>query len=80
MDRSFSYYFVRRRNRNYYADPFENRPTDVPMTALSNTIENNIIEIITDQKVEITAKPKSFYINWSVYLFCHKKLRCFLDI
>ncbi|MBP1221879.1 bestrophin family protein [Flavobacterium sp. 1355] len=44
-------------------DPFENRPTDVPMTALSNTIENNIMEIITDEKVEIMAKPKSFYIN-----------------
>lgn len=44
-------------------DPFENRPTDVPMTALSKTIENNIMEILTDEKVEIIAQPKSFYIN-----------------
>jgi hypothetical protein len=33
------------------------------MTALSNTIENNIMEIITDEKVELIAKPKSFYVN-----------------
>ncbi|MFB3390212.1 bestrophin family protein [Flavobacterium sp. LAR06] len=44
-------------------DPFENKPTDIPMTALSNTIENNIMEIITDQKTEVTANPNRFYIN-----------------
>ncbi|MCD0472681.1 bestrophin family protein [Flavobacterium sp. JAS] len=44
-------------------NPFENMPTDIPMTALSKTIENNIMEIITDQKTEIPANPNSFYIN-----------------
>lgn len=44
-------------------DPFENRPTDIPMTALSNTIENNIMEIITDQKTQVAASPNTFYIN-----------------
>lgn len=44
-------------------DPFENRPTDIPMTALCHTIENNIMEIISDKNIEIPAKKISYYIN-----------------
>ncbi|TAF63611.1 MAG: hydrogenase [Cytophagales bacterium] len=36
-------------------DPFENRPTDVPMTAICNTIERDLREML-DEK-ELPAKP-----------------------
>lgn len=43
-------------------DPFENAPTDIPMTSLAITIEINIKELIGDKNLPIHEKPKSFYI------------------
>lgn len=44
-------------------DPFENQPTDIPMTMLCNVIENNIAEIINDKNIEPTTITKSYYVN-----------------
>jgi putative membrane protein len=43
-------------------DPFENRPTDTPMTALALSIENSIMEIVGEPPVNEIAPPTSYYI------------------
>ena len=35
----------------YLQDPFENRASDIPMTALSRTIEINILQLLGDEHV-----------------------------
>lgn len=45
-------------------DPFENKPTDIPMTALCLVIENNISEMYNDKlKVLLLESNKSYYVN-----------------
>jgi len=44
-------------------DPFENSPTDVPMSALSALIENNIKEICSDTAIPPLAPDNYYYIN-----------------
>ena len=43
-------------------DPFENRPTDTPMTQLSKTIENTLMEIVGEPAVNKIEPPVSYYI------------------
>jgi putative membrane protein len=43
-------------------DPFENRPTDTPMTHLSKTIENTLMEIVDEPAVNKIEPPVSYYI------------------
>ncbi|GEP52655.1 hypothetical protein FNO01nite_33270 [Flavobacterium noncentrifugens] len=44
-------------------DPFENQPTDIPMSALCAVIENNINEICSDTLIPAIAENQSYYIN-----------------
>jgi putative membrane protein len=44
-------------------DPFEDQPSDIPMTALCNTIENNINEIISAQNIKSQVTSDLYYIN-----------------
>ncbi|MBE9586628.1 hypothetical protein IM792_19420 [Mucilaginibacter sp. JRF] len=43
-------------------DPFENKPTDTPMTALSRTIERNLMEMAGLPKPEQPTQPDRFYL------------------
>ncbi|RCH56866.1 hypothetical protein DJ568_03150 [Mucilaginibacter hurinus] len=44
-------------------DPFENKPTDTPMTTLSRTIESNLREMTTDiVKLPVPEQPGTYYI------------------
>lgn len=43
-------------------DPFENKPTDTPMTALSETIERNLLEMAHMPPPVPPSKPSTFYI------------------
>jgi putative membrane protein len=43
-------------------DPFENRPTDTPMTNLSMSIENTIMEIVGEPPVNKIEPPVSYYV------------------
>ncbi|MFD1258334.1 bestrophin family protein [Mucilaginibacter terrae] len=43
-------------------DPFENRPTDTPMTQLAMTIENTLMEIVDEPPVNEIKPPVSYYI------------------
>jgi len=43
-------------------DPFENRPTDTPMTTLAASIENSIMEIVGKPPVNEIKPPDTYYI------------------
>ncbi len=44
-------------------DPFENKPTDTPMTAISRTIERNLKEMLNDHNIhEEVEKTEKYYV------------------
>lgn len=43
-------------------DPFENRPTDIPVTALANTIEKNLMQILSEDATTSKAQVESYYV------------------
>jgi ion channel-forming bestrophin family protein len=43
-------------------DPFENRPTDVPMTSLSETIERNLLEMAQMPEVHKVSQAADYYV------------------
>lgn len=43
-------------------DPFENRPTDTPMTALSETIERNLAEMSGQPSIVQPSAPGSYFL------------------
>lgn len=46
----------------FMQDPFENLPTDTPMTALSMTIERNLMEMVNSTAPEQQQQPDTYYI------------------
>ena len=70
-----SAFFLIEKMAIHLQDPFENKPTDTPVTAIANTIEQNLIQmvneyrnefenhdIIVDNKELITVKTKEYFI------------------
>jgi ion channel-forming bestrophin family protein len=45
-------FFLIERMAIHLQDPFENRPTDTPVTAISNTIEKNIMQMLNEYQSE----------------------------
>ena len=43
----------------YLQDPFENRAADIAMTALSSTIEINLLQLLGDEDVPEPVRPHS---------------------
>ncbi|KAA2245404.1 hypothetical protein F0L74_05430 [Chitinophaga agrisoli] len=43
-------------------DPFENKPTDTPVTAISRNIERDLKQILQDRQVPETQQAERFYI------------------
>ena len=43
-------------------DPFENKPTDTPMTSISRTIEINIKQLIGQKEIPKPIEPDAFYV------------------
>ena len=43
-------------------DPFENKPTDTPMTSISRTIEINIKQLIGQEEIPKPVEPGAFYV------------------
>ena len=41
----------------YLQDPFQNRPSDIPMTALCRTIEINLLELVEASQIPESLKP-----------------------
>lgn len=54
-------FFMLEKTALHLQDPFENRPTDVSVTAIAKTIEVNIRQML-DEKFEQTQEPESFYV------------------
>lgn len=42
-------------------DPFENRPTDTPVNAISNTIEKNLMQMVNEYRDEFEEEFNSFH-------------------
>ncbi len=55
-------FFVLDKIAFYIQDPFENRPTDTPMTSISRNIEINIKQILGEPDIPEPIKPETFYI------------------
>jgi ion channel-forming bestrophin family protein len=58
-----SAFFLLERSATHMQDPFENRPTDTPMTAISRSIEINIKQLLGASEVPSPLEPHGFYIN-----------------
>lgn len=44
-------------------DPFENKPTDTPMTTIARNIERDLRQMLRDQEMQVPEKPqKAFYV------------------
>jgi ion channel-forming bestrophin family protein len=55
-------FFLIEKSAIYLQDPFENKPTDVSVTAISRTIEINLRQMLAEQHVPEKMSPTSFYI------------------
>lgn len=55
-------FFLLEKTATHLQDPFSNRPTDTPMTAIANTIEINLKQLIQEQPVPEPHKPTDFYL------------------
>jgi len=43
-------------------DPFENKPTDTPITSISKTIETNLKQLIGDDNIPVIEENNDFYV------------------
>jgi putative membrane protein len=57
-----SAFFLLEKSATHMQDPFENRPTDTPMTAIARTIEINIKQLINDKDIPNAHQANGFYI------------------
>lgn len=55
-------FFLIEKSAIYMQDPFENRPTDTPMTAIARTIDINLRQMIADEPVPEKSAPDSYYL------------------
>ena len=56
-------FFLIERTAFYLQDPFEDRATDVSVTAIARVIEINILNMIQDHHTPSLLEPNGFYIN-----------------
>jgi putative membrane protein len=45
-------------------DPFENKPTDTPVTAIAQTIEQNLIQMVNEYKMNLKTKEMIELKKW----------------
>ena len=55
-------FFLIEKTAIYLQDPFENRPTDTPMTAIARTIDINLRQMIKDREVPEKFAPEEYYL------------------
>lgn len=56
-------FFLLERSATHMQDPFRNRPTDTPMTAIARTIEINIKELLKEPQIPKPLQPEKFYLS-----------------
>ena len=57
-----SVFFLLEKSSTHLQDPFINRPTDTAMTAIAQTIETNIKQLIGEKEEVSTTQPETYYI------------------
>lgn len=57
-----SCFFLLEKSAYHMQDPFSNRPSDTPVTAIARTIEINIRQLLGEEEVPEPVKPNNFYI------------------
>jgi len=57
-----SSFFLLEKTARHMQDPFENKPTDTPMTAIARTIEINIRQVLEEPNVPPPLCPEGFYL------------------
>ncbi|WP_428232656.1 bestrophin family protein [Flavobacterium sp.] len=55
-------FFLLERSATHMQDPFRNRPTDTPVTAIARTIEINIKELLKESEIPKPQEPEKFYL------------------
>jgi putative membrane protein len=55
-------FFLLEKTATHLENPFSNLPTDTPMTAICNTIEINIMQLLNDPNVPETLGSNTFFI------------------
>jgi putative membrane protein len=55
-------FFLLEKSAALMQDPFRNRPTDTPVTAIARNIEINIKQLLNEKYVPQPVQPESFYL------------------
>jgi len=58
-----SFFFLLESTATYLQDPFSNKPTDTPVTAIARNIEINIKQLLDDTDVPEPHHPTDFYLT-----------------
>jgi putative membrane protein len=56
-------YFLLERTARYLQDPFSNRPTDTPVTALARTVEINLKQLLGEAQVPVPLPADDYYLR-----------------
>lgn len=56
-------YFLLERTARYLQDPFSNRPTDTPVTALARTVEINLRQLLGETDVPAPLPAEGYYLS-----------------
>ena len=56
-------FFLLEKAAEHLQDPFEDRPTDIPITAISRNIEINVLNLIEAEPVPEAIAAKDYYLN-----------------
>ncbi|GAA3975857.1 hypothetical protein GCM10022407_21730 [Hymenobacter antarcticus] len=57
-----SSFFLLERTARYLQDPFNNKPTDTPVTAIARTVEINLRQLLQEPEVPAPLAPEAFYL------------------
>lgn len=56
-------FFLLEKSATHLQDPFRNRPTDTPVTAIARTIEINIKDLLREKEIPKPHEPEKFYLS-----------------
>ncbi|TGE17372.1 bestrophin family protein [Hymenobacter elongatus] len=57
-----SSFFLLERTARYLQDPFNNKPTDTPVTAIARTVEINLKQLLQEPEVPAPLAPEAFFL------------------
>ncbi|WP_375434703.1 bestrophin family protein [uncultured Hymenobacter sp.] len=57
-----SSFFLLEKTATYLQDPFRNRPTDTPVSAIARTVEINLKQLLDEKEIPSPMAPEAFYL------------------